>query len=164
MKDEIYKFLKCFKNTAGNVGANFNVEGTFLRVLVGSDDSIDLLQMYDSLGDIDVSNIPKRRLPLFVMNNGFPMSFERPVFGNIGLEFAKGAMKGAISFWEKKEMLKNVAKDIVREYSRNNVLDNCIEKNAEYWEYTKKAFNKALEKLERDFNDYVSNLNKEVYE
>ena len=54
---------------------------------------------------------------------------------------------------------KAISKKIVNAYDKKNVLANYLTQNAAYWTDTENAF-----KLEKDFENYIANLKKEVYE
>ena len=59
---------------------------------------------------------------------------------------------------------KAISKKIVNAYDKKNVLANYLTQNAAYWTDTENAFKQASEKLEKDFENYIANLKKEVYE
>lgn len=59
---------------------------------------------------------------------------------------------------------KAISKKIVNAYDKKNVLANYLTQNTTYWNDTEKAFKHASGKLEKDFEYYIANLKKEVYE
>ena len=45
---------------------------------------------------------------------------------------------------------KSIAKKIIKEYDKKNVLTQYLTLNSKFWDDTKNAFEKAAEKLERE--------------
>lgn len=61
--------------------------------------------------------------------------------------------------WEK-----SVAKELVKAYDENNVVEKYRTEIKAYWEKTESAFDKATVKLEEEWDNYVSNLRSTVNE
>lgn len=59
---------------------------------------------------------------------------------------------------------KTIAKKIVKGYDEKNVLSHYLSLNTQYWSDTEDAFNQASSQLEKDFEEYIAGLRKEVFE
>ena len=57
-----------------------------------------------------------------------------------------------------------VAKKIVKEFDKKNVLDDCLKSIEQYWDDTKVAFISAADNMEKEYNDYLETLKKEINE
>lgn len=55
---------------------------------------------------------------------------------------------------------KDVAKKIIKSYSQENFIENFFEESDKYWEDTKISFNKAIEKVEQDWSNKISEYKK----
>lgn len=59
---------------------------------------------------------------------------------------------------------KQIAKKILKNYDNEGALATLISSNRDYWENTSNAFINATKKLEKDYEQYISSLKKELYD
>ena len=164
------------KNNNNNISSAFDVNSSFasglaetkigaLSVWVAHIDDIDICM--NAAGDI-----------------GFLPALGLYLGGNVAIGYAAGYVLGgmlgggaiiaaaaplAIVFLAGKIIVskiwkKQIAKKIVKSYDDEGILSALISTNRDYWENTSNAFINATKKLEKDYEQHISSLKKELYD
>ena len=84
-----------------------------------------------------------------------------PVVIAVGLAALVAALFYAIFAANWKETM---AKNIVKEYDKKKVLEDCKKSIAKYWDDTKSAFISAADNMEKEYKEYLKALEKEINE
>lgn len=178
LSDEIEEFLKNFENTAKifspkegvKIGSGFNVKASFAGGLAGLATYGALSIWAASLGNLGAYILVAKGVSVLaamgisVGGTAAASAAIAAIGGPIVIAIGIAAILASLVYvmfsggWKK-----TISKKIVNEYDKKNVLVSYLTQNTTYWFDTEKAFKQASEKLEKDFEDYIANLKKEVY-
>lgn len=175
LSDDIDVFLHHFENTTNifsskeerDSGSNFNVRASFARGLIG-------LNTYGAFSTWTV-NLGNLGAYIFGANGASLLAAMGISVGGAAAAYAALAIIGypivlitiltsLASAMFSGGWKKAISKKIVSEYEKKNFLTNYLRQNDKYWHDTQMAFKQASEKLEKDYENYIENLKKEVCE
>ena len=176
---EIDYFLKNYENSANisstkegvEVGVGFNVKASFAGGLTGLVTYGALSLWAASLGNLGAYILVAKGVSLLaamgisVGGTAAASAAIAAIGGPVVLAIGLAAILASLAYamfsggWKK-----SISKKIVKEYDKENVLASYLSQNTTFWSDTKEAFIQASAKLDKDFEDYIANLKKEVYE
>ena len=176
---EIEDFLENFEHTTRiftskegiEVGLGFNVKASFAGGLAGLATYGALSVWAASLGNLGAYILVAKGVSVLaamgisVGGTAAASAAIATIGGPIVIVISIAAVLASLAYvifsggWKKA-----ISKKIVNAYDKKNVLANYLTQNAAYWTDTENAFKQASEKLEKDFENYLANLKKEVYE
>lgn len=179
LAEKINDFLDSFESSAKissskdgiEVGTGFNVKASFAGGLAGLATYGALSLWAASLGNLGAYILVAKGVSVLaamgisVGGTAAASAAIAAIGGPIVLAIGIAAILASLAYamfsggWKK-----TIAKKIVKEYDKKNVLSHFVSLNSEYWSDTEDAFNQASSKLEQDFEDYIAALKKEVFE
>ncbi len=179
LSQEIDKFLANFESSAKiysnkdgvEVTAGFNVKASFAGGLAGLATYGALSLWAASLGNLGAYILVAKGVSVLaamgisVGGTAAASAAIAAIGGPIVLAIGFAVILACLAFvmfsggWKKA-----IAKEIVKKYDKKNVLSHYVSLNSQYWSDTEEAFNQASNQLEKEFEDYIADLKKEVYE
>lgn len=178
LRKYIDSYLDSFENSSKiissgneiNFGSSFNFKAAFASGLTGIATVGALSVWAASLGNLGAYILVAKgvsvlsALGISVGGTASATAAVAAIGGPVVLAIGMGVILASIVLialsgsWKK-----NIAKKIVEKYDEKGVLSTFVSQNNKFWSDTNDAFIKASKKLEDDFEDYISELKKEVY-
>lgn len=179
LSDKIEEYLKNFENTTKislvneetKVGLDFNVKASFAGGLAGLATYGALSIWAASLGNLGSYILISKGVSVLaamgisVGGTAAASAAIAAIGGPIVLALGLAGILASLVFaifsggWKK-----SIANKIIKEYDKKNVLTQYLTLNSKFWDDTENAFEKAAEKLEKDFEEHIAKLKKEVFE
>lgn len=181
LSEDINKFINDYENTASfSSGCNedefrytvgFNFKASFAGGLAGLATYGALSIWAASLGNLGAYILLAKgvgilaAMGIHVGGVGAAAAAIAAIGGPIVLAIGIAAILAGIAFaifsgnWKK-----SVAKKIIEEFDKKNIMANFINLNTKFWKDTEMAFIQASDNMEKDYVDFISNFKKEVYE
>ncbi|WP_455537138.1 dynamin family protein [Prevotella koreensis] len=178
LSEDIDKFLENLKSSITmslnkdgvDVGANFNVKVSFITSLEGAATCGALSVWASSLGKLGTSILVSKGVSVLsamgISLGGTTAAYAAiavlggsPVVLAIRLAAILASFVYVLFLGDRRI---KIAKRIIKEYDKNKVLSNYLSQNSKYWSDTEVAFSTAANKLEKDFEDYIASLDKDI--